>query len=269
MNSISFALNQILFPDSPFKNFISFSKKLNVKAIEIRNDIKTNLIEENDPIKISNICEENSIKILSINALQKFNFWNKDREKELIFLCKYADKANIDSIVLVPLNDGSINSAKEQIQLFEQSLKNILKIINDFDLFGLVEPLGFSHSSLRFKSLAVKVINSLQSNKLKIVHDTFHHALAGENEFFPSLTGLVHISGVSNTYKNIKLLDSHRSIIDEKDMLANIKQIRKLCNSNYKGFFSLEPFSNTLMREKNIFKIVKNSFNYIDSNFFS
>ena len=153
--------------------------------------------------------------------------------------------------------------------MLEQSLKNILKIINDFDLFGLVEPLGFSHSSLRFKSLAVKVINSLQSNKLKIVHDTFHHALAGENEFFPSLTGLVHISGVSNTYKNIKLLDSHRSIIDEKDMLANIKQIRKLCNSNYKGFFSLEPFSNTLMREKNIFKIVKNSFNYIDSNFFS
>ena len=39
----------------------------------------------------SEICEENSIKILSINALQKFNFWNKDREKELIFLCQYAD----------------------------------------------------------------------------------------------------------------------------------------------------------------------------------
>ena len=269
MNSISFALNQILFPDSPFKNFISFSKKLNVKAIEIRNDIKTNLIEENDPIKISNICEENSIKILSINALQKFNFWNKDREKELIFLCKYADKANIDSIVLVPLNDGSINSAKEQIQLLEQSLKNILKIINDFDLFGLVEPLGFSHSSLRFKSLAVKVINSLQSNKLKIVHDTFHHALAGENEFFPSLTGLVHISGVSNTYKNIKLLDDHRSIIDDRDMLENIDQIKKLINSNYKGYFSFEPFSNTLIKEKNIFKIVKKSFNYIESNLFN
>ena len=89
MNSISFALNQILFPDAPFENFISFSKKLNVKAIEIRNDIKTNLIEENDPIKIKNMCEENSIKILSINALQKFNFWNKDREKELVSLCKY------------------------------------------------------------------------------------------------------------------------------------------------------------------------------------
>ena len=269
MNSISFALNQILFPDSPFENFISFSKKLNVKAIEIRNDIKTNLIEENDPIKIANICEENSIKILSINALQKFNLWNKDREKELIFLCEYADKANIDSIVLVPLNDGSINSAKEQIQLLEESLKNILRIINDFNVFGLVEPLGFSHSSLRFKSLVAKVINNYQSNKLKIVHDTFHHALAGENKFFPSLTGLVHISGVSNIYKNIKLLDEHRSIIDDNDILENINQIKNLCNAHYKGFFSLEPFSNTLIKEKDIFKIVKKSFNYIDSNFFN
>ena len=266
MNSISFALNQILFPDAPFENFISFSKKLNVKAIEIRNDIKTNLIEENDPIKIKNICEENAIKILSINALQKFNFWNKDREKELISLCKYADKANINAIVLVPLNDGSINSPKEQIQLLEQSLINIFKIINDFNVFGLVEPLGFSHSSLRFKSLAVNVINGLQLNKLKIVHDTFHHALAGENKFFPSLTGLVHISGVSNMYKNIELHDDHRSIIDKNDILQNINQIQKISNSNYKGYFSFEPFSNTLIKDKNILKIVKNSFNYISSN---
>ena len=36
-----------------------------------------------------------------------------------------------------------------------------------------------------------------------------------KSEFFPSLTGLVHISGVSNSYKNIQLLDSHRSIIDD------------------------------------------------------
>ena len=105
--------------------------------------------------------------------------------------------------------------------------------------------------------------------KLKIVHDTFHHALAGENEFFPSLTGLVHISGVSNIYKNIKLLDEHRSIIDDNDILENINQIKNLSNAHYKGFFSLEPFSNTLIKEKDIFKIVKKSFNYIDSNFFN
>lgn len=266
MKQISFAVNQIILPDSPFENFISFVQKLNIDAIEIRNDIKTNLIEENDPIKIKNICEENSINILSINALQKFNIWNKDRENELISLCKYADKANINAIVLVPLNNGSINSQTEQIQLLEQSLINIIKIINDFQVIGLVEPLGFSQSSLRFKSEAANVINTLQSNKLKIVHDTFHHTLADENEFFSSLTGLVHFSGVSNMYKNIELHDDHRSIIDKNDILQNINQIQKISNSNYKGYFSFEPFSNTLIKDKNILKIVKNSFDYISSN---
>ena len=266
MKSISFALNQIIFPDLPFKDFLTFSKRLNIKAIEIRNDIKTNLIKENDPIEIKSICEDNDINILSINALQKFNIWNKDRENEFISLCKYADKANINAIVLVPVNDGSIKSQKEQIQLLEHSLININKIINNFNVIALVEPLGFNQSSLRFKSLTANVIKSLQSNKFKIIHDTFHHALAKEKEFFPSLTGLVHFSGVSNMYKNIELHDDHRSIIDKNDILQNINQIQKISNSNYKGYFSFEPFSNTLIKDKNILKIVKNSFNYISSN---
>ena len=266
MQSISFALNQIIFPDLPFKDFLTFSKRLNVKAIEIRNDIKTNLIKENDPIQIKSICEDNDINILSINALQKFNIWNKDRENEFISLCKYADKANINAIVLVPLNDGSINSQKEQIQLLEHSLININKIINNFNVIALVEPLGFNQSSLRFKSLTANVIKSLQSNKFKIIHDTFHHALAKEKEFFPSLTGLVHFSGVSNMYKNIELNDDHRSIVDDEDILENIYQIKKLSKFNYKGYFSFEPFSSSLITNKNIFNIIINSFNNISSN---
>jgi len=266
MKSISFALNQIIFPDLPFKDFLTFSKRLNIKAIEIRNDIKTNLIKENDPIQIKSICENNDINILSINALQKFNIWNKDRENELISLCKYADKANINAIVLVPLNDGSIISKKQQIQLLEQSLINIIKILDDFKVIGLVEPLGFTQSSLRLKSLTVNVINNLQSNKIRIVHDTFHHALASENEFFPSLTGLVHFSGVSNIFKNVELNDDHRSIVDDEDILENIYQIQTLSKSNYRGYFSFEPFSNTLITNKNIFNIITNSFNNISSN---
>ena len=265
MKSISLSLNQILFPDSPFDDFLSFSKKLNIQAIEIRNDIKTNLIEQNDPIKIKNLCEQNSINILSINALQKFNIWNKDRESELISLCKYADKANINAIVLVPLNDGSINSQKQQIQLLENSLFNIIEILNDFNVIGLVEPLGFKQSSLRFKSLTVNIINNLQSDKLKIVHDTFHHTLCGENEFFPNITGLIHFSGLSKIYKNFELNDNHRSIVDSNDILGSLNQIKTFLKFDYKGFFSFEPFSNNLIEDINIFKTVNDSFNFINS----
>ena len=41
---------------------------------------------------------------------------------------------------------------------------------------------------------------------LALAQDTDVH------DFFPSLTGLVHFSGISNMYNNIELKDDHRSI---------------------------------------------------------
>ena len=50
-----------------------------------------------------------------------------------------------------------------------QSLINIIRILEDFKVIGLVEPLGFKQSSLRLKSITINIINSLQSKKLKII----------------------------------------------------------------------------------------------------
>ena len=263
MKNLSFALNQIMLPEASFTDFIYFAKKLDIHAIEIRNDIRTNLIKENDPLQVKEECEKNSIKILSINALQKFNIWNSDRKEELINLCEYAEKANINSIVLVPLNDGSIQSEKDKKKLLEVSLNSINNILQDYNVKGLVEPLGFKKSSLQFKSLAVEIINSLQKNKLQLVHDTFHHKLSNENNFFSSVTGLVHFSGVSNKYDNIDLQDDHRSIVDEADIIDNISQIKELIKENYNGYFSFEPFSNELITNKDIFEITKNCLSFI------
>ena len=74
---MKFSLNQILFPNSSLDYFLNFSNDLKVHAIEIRNDIKTNLIKENDPSKLKNKCGEKSLKILSINALQNLIFGTK------------------------------------------------------------------------------------------------------------------------------------------------------------------------------------------------
>ena len=72
--------------------------------------------------KIKDICDNHSIKILTINALQKFNIWNEQRKNELIELCSFANKASIWAVVLVPLNDGSFRK-KNQINLLRSSLK--------------------------------------------------------------------------------------------------------------------------------------------------
>ena len=167
---------------------------------------------------------------------------------------------------MVPLNDGFIQSSITQAQLLQDSLSCIIKILNDYKVKGLIEPLGFKKSSLRYKSMVMKIISNLQTDKLSIVHDTFHHSIANENEFFPSLTSIVHFSGVSNIYNNVELNDEHRSIVDKKDIALNLYQIQKLLNLNYNGYFSFEPFSKTLINDKNVLQIAKRNFDYITSN---
>ena len=264
--NITFSLNQMIMPNSSFDDFISFAKKMNIKKIEIRNDIKTNLFKENEPLKLKNFCEEHSIEILTINALQKFNIWNDERQKEFIELCNYTHRAGIWAIVLCPLNDGSVIFEEEQKKLLENSLINIANILNDYDLICLIEPLGFKQSSLRNKSMALDVISNIKTNKLKILHDTFHHAISDENNFYINHTGLVHFSGVSDKYSNIELTDDHRSTIEKNDILKNIDQIQKFIDSNYQGCFSFEPFSSSLINKNNLFEITKKTFDFILSN---
>ena len=264
--NISFALNQIIAPNSSLKEFVFLSKKLGIETIEIRNDVATNLINENKPYKLRDFCEKNFLKILTINALQKFNLWNNDRLNELRKLCKFASSAGIQAIVLVPLNDGAINDIIEQRNLLKHSLKEIVQILNDFNVLGYVEPLGFQSSSLRSKSMVIEEIEKLQTSRLKIVHDTFHHFVAEEKEIFPSHTGLVHISGVSNQFKNIELNDNHRSVIEATDIINNINQIRNFLESDYEGFFSFEPFAKDLSGNKNLLDIIRKNFKYIEDN---
>ena len=42
MNLGNLSINQIVMKNSSFDEFITFTKKLNIQNIEIRNDIKTN-----------------------------------------------------------------------------------------------------------------------------------------------------------------------------------------------------------------------------------
>ena len=56
---ISYALNQIIVPQSSLIDLINLAKSIGVSAIEIRNDIPVNLIEENRPESIKTLSESN------------------------------------------------------------------------------------------------------------------------------------------------------------------------------------------------------------------
>ena len=113
------------------------------------------------------------------------------------------------------------------------------------DMIALVEPLVFLSSSLRSKQDAVDAIRAVgDEGRFKLVHDTFHHYLAGGGALFPEHTGIVHISGVVDPGpKPEEMQDGHRILVDAHDRLGNIEQIRALLDAGYDGAFSYEPFS--------------------------
>ncbi|MCW4628853.1 hypothetical protein [Marinomonas rhodophyticola] len=67
------------------------------------------------------------------------------------------------------------------------------------------------------------------------MHDTFHHKGAGEEEFFPERTGLIHISGLEDDITFNDMLDGDRVLVGPKDRLDNIEQLRTLLAAGYLG----------------------------------
>ncbi|MBW8283735.1 MAG: TIM barrel protein, partial [Rhizobium sp.] len=98
----------------------------------------------------------------------------------------------------------------------------------------------------------------------KLVHDTFHHHLAGEPALFPAMTGLVHISGVTDPAVSVAdLRDSHRVLVDSDDRLDNVGQIRALRAAGYSGPLSFEPFAPSVHALTDPRAAVRESIDYI------
>jgi 2-keto-myo-inositol isomerase len=77
-----------------------------------------------------------------------------------------------------------------------------------------------------------------------LVHDTFHHALAREPDFYPALTALTHVSGVAEPSVSLaEMRDSHRGLVDAGDRLDSAGQIKALLQAGYAGPLSFEPFA--------------------------
>lgn len=67
----------------------------------------------------------------------------------MIELSNYASESEIESIVLVPLNDGTIVDNKTQKELLQSSLKSIINILDDYNLMGYIKTISFKTSSLK------------------------------------------------------------------------------------------------------------------------
>ena len=235
-----FAFNHILAPNLSLEGFFSQAAALGATEVEIRNDLP-DIVGSAAPDKVREAAGKAGVSIISINALYPFNVWSGDLPVRAAALADYAQKSGARALVMCPLNTGEPVAPEKVVQ----ALRAFAPLLRERGLTGLVEPLGFPISSLRTKKEAIAAIEAADGrDTYKLVHDTFHHHLAGETEFFPEWTGLVHISGVSDPGVAVAdMLDAHRILIDETDRLENVSQIRALLAGGYTGPFSFEPFA--------------------------
>ncbi|GAD55363.1 TIM barrel protein [Limimaricola cinnabarinus] len=234
------ALNHICAPKLSLEAFFAMSRRLGVEAVEIRNDIP-DVVNSHAPGEVRRAASEAGVRIVSINALYPFNVWSGDLPDRARALADYAAECGAEALVMCPLNDGTRIAQGDLVH----ALGEMAGVLRERGLAGLVEPLGFPISSLRRKAEALAAIDVAGGDDVyRLLHDTFHHHLAGETAFFPERTGLVHISGLTDPGVRVEdMLDAHRVLVDGADRLENLPQLRALLAAGYAGPVSFEPFA--------------------------
>jgi 2-keto-myo-inositol isomerase len=243
-------------PGLGYEAFFDLATSLSIAAVEIRNDLEgTSRMDMASARKNREWAGARGLDILSVNALQRFNQWTGTRAEEAKTLAAYAAAAGARALVMCPVNDTAFTPATaERLAGLRESLAALAPILKDHGIVGLVEPLGFAECSLRLKAEAVAAIDAVGgADRFRLVHDTFHHYVAGEKEFIPARTGLVHISGVVDRAQSAATMrDPHRVLVDRNDMIDNAGQVAKLIAGGYGGAFSFEPFAASVHADRNI-----------------
>lgn len=232
-----FALNHICAPRLSLPDFLALAARLDVAEVELRSDLP-DLVGTMDPAEVARQAGDAGVTILSVNALYPFNAAPAGVER----LADWAARAGAQALVLCPLNEGLAVEHSATVA----ALDALKPVLDQRGLVGLVEPLGFPGSSLRHKAEALAAMTEADDGgtTYRLLHDTFHHHLAGEAEVYPNRTGLVHVSGVTDPTLAVEAMqDAHRVLVDGDDRLDNAGQIRALIAGGYTGPFSFEPFA--------------------------
>lgn len=236
---LPFVLNHITAPNLSWRECLALASRLGCVGVEFRNDLARPLFDGEGPEVVAEVARAHGLRIVGLSQVYPFNAWSDDIRARVASLIAVAKACGAETISLIPRNDG------QPADDLRVALREIAPMLAEADLVALVEPLGFERSSLRSKADTVEAFESLGVTRhFKLVHDTFHHHLAGGGEIFPAYTGLVHISGVTDPSLPVTAMrDDHRVLVDADDRLGNCEQIAALRAAGYGGAISFEAFS--------------------------
>ena len=241
----AFALNHMTVAHLSYRQLLDLAAALGCVGVEVRNDLPQPLFDGIDPQDAGEMARAKGLRLLALAEVKRFNDWSGSKAAEARDLMQIAQAAGAEAVSLIPRNDNLGTGNGERQAALRIALKALKPMLEEYDLIGLIEPLGFEICALRFKSEAVEVIEALDARgRFKLVHDTFHHTLAQEDLMFPDYTGIVHVSGVVDPIVSLsQMQDSHRILVDGADRLGNIAQIAELRRLGFAGPVSFEAFA--------------------------
>ncbi|WP_342076955.1 TIM barrel protein [Yoonia sp. SS1-5] len=240
-----FALNHMTVAKVSYVELLDIAASLGCVGVEVRNDLTQPLFDGMDPVDAGALARDKGLRLLNIAEIPRFNDWSADRADAALALMQTARAAGAEAIGLIPRNDNAgMNNGERQANL-RVAVRELIPMLESHGLKGLIEPLGFESCALRHKQPAVDAISALdQAGTLQLVHDTFHHHLAGERDCFARYTGIVHVSGVVDpALSTPEMTDQDRILVNDADRLENLGQIRALLAAGYDGPISFEAFA--------------------------
>jgi 2-keto-myo-inositol isomerase len=241
-------LNRVIKPQIPLEEFLKFAAALGIRYVEVRNDFTDKgVLDGLSDAALQMAFNKTGVKALTINALYPFEDVKvlKGNIEKLQGLIAEAKRINCPQIVLCPLNDANDKrSPAQRADELVAALNAYGPLFAEAEMIGLVEPLGFAICSLRTKKSALEGIARCHyPESYQLLHDTFHHYLSGETEFFPKQTALVHVSGVLAGKTKRAITDEDRILVNKDDIMDNRGQVAALLDGECTAPISYEPFS--------------------------
>lgn len=243
--ALPFALNHMTAPRLGYEAFLDLAAGLGCVGVEFRNDLGRPLYEGAAPAAVKAAAAARGLRLLALAEVKMFNDWSEAKRAEAEALMKIAVASGAEAVSLIPRNDGLGTENGVRQKALRLALSELLPMLRAHGLKAMVEPLGFEICSLRSKAEAVEAIEAVGgADTYRLVHDTFHHHLAGGGRLYPEHTGIVHVSGVTDPAVAVAdMRDGHRVLVDAADRLGNVAQIAALAAAGYAGPISYEPFA--------------------------
>jgi 2-keto-myo-inositol isomerase len=242
-----FCVNRKIAPSLSIEAFFRLVNKIGLNKVELRNDMPSGKVTDNlSQQQVRELAERYKIEIITINAVYPFNCRTEQVRHLAESLLQEAQAIGVKGLVLCPLNDGT---AIEPAQTLA-ALQDLQPLFTRYGIQGLVEPLGFTQSSLRSQIQAQALIRD-SGGSYQLLIDTFHHHLYPQAEAESSQLditniGLVHLSGVEDTRPREALTDNQRIMLSSKDRLGTLSQVKHLEQRGYQGIYAFEPFADEL-----------------------